>query len=115
MVSFHEESEKIRFVFRKFSLASRGQMVEKGWQKSGRLTCVEKIIKVGSFLHCPPGGASRPEQPGCWLGGKERGYNQRKYQQRAVCVSRRLLSQVLITLEITVLIKKILQQKVEVT
>lgn len=30
MVSFHEESEKIRFVFRKFSLASRGQMVEKG-------------------------------------------------------------------------------------
>lgn len=41
-----------------------------------------KITKLGSFLHFPVGGASRPEQLGCWLWSIEKEENKRKHQEK---------------------------------
>lgn len=70
--------------------------------ESRRTARTGEIISLAQFLHCPPGGASRPEQLGCWLVG----WSRRDHQQGTVFKSRKLLSQVFITLEITVLIKQ---------
>ena len=68
-MGFHKESEKITFVCRKITGIQGQNGFENGKVESRRHpTPIGKIIKRSSFLYRPAGGASRPEQLGCWLG-----------------------------------------------